>query len=261
MLLRFAPLTIRSSLFYRFFSSKGDARYEYFHQARLALCPCLKMNLLSTDIAHQHIAYTGFFELNLSKKITKLSKSGGLMVDVGANYGYYSLLWAAQNSDNRVIAFEAVECNADAMRENVNINSLSEQITIVRKAAGKKSGNFYFDLGPSSQSTWGGFSMKKTTGNKVDVVTLDEYLSNIINIDVLKIDVEGADTWVLYGAQKLLTEKRISNIFYEQNKMRLQALGIGLDDAQNFLKEMGYTVKNIDCPHKELTEFYAYPQR
>lgn len=260
MVLRFAPLTIRSSLFYRFFLSKGDDRYELFNHARLALCPCLKMNLLSTDIAHQHIAYTGFFELNLSRKIAKLSKSGGLMVDVGANYGYYSLLWASQNRDNRVVAFEAVEGNADAMRENVSINSLSEQITIVRKAAGKKSGNFYFDLGPSSQSTWGGFSMKKATSKKVDVVTLDEYLSSIINIDVLKIDVEGADTWVLYGAQKLLTEKRISNIFYEQNKVRLQALGIGLDDAQNFLKEMGYTVKNIDCPHKELTEFYAYPQ-
>ena len=132
------------------------------------------------------------------------------------------------------------------MRENVNINSLSEQITIVRKAAGKKSGNFYFDLGPSSQSTWGGFSMKKTTNKKVDVVTLDEYLSNIINIDVLKIDVEGAELLAMKGGESLLRKFK-PLVLSEYHPEQLEKVsGCTGKDYIEFMSSVGYTATTLD---------------
>ena len=53
-------------------------------------------------------------------------------------------------------------------------------------------------------------------------------------IDVLKIDVEGADTWVLYGCEQLLKQKAIRNIFFEQNGARMAELGIGAKRSQGF---------------------------
>ena len=50
------------------------------------------------------------------------------------------------------------------------------------------------------------------------VVTLDEELKDVSFIDVLKIDTEGADTWVLEGAAFLLRQKRIRHVFFEENR-------------------------------------------
>jgi len=61
-------------------------------------------------------------------------------------------------------------------------------------------------------------------------------------IDVLKIDTEGADTWVLQGAYQLLKEKRIKHIFFEENKVRMSALGILSETAKDLLLSCGYQI-------------------
>ena len=61
-------------------------------------------------------------------------------------------------------------------------------------------------------------------------------------ISVLKVDTEGADLWVLMGAEELLRRKQIQNIFYESNVERMQLLGIGPDEAAGFLHRFHYKV-------------------
>ena len=59
---------------------------------------------------------------------------------------------------------------------------------------------------------------------------------------MLKIDTEGADTWVLQGAYQLLKEKRIKHIFFEENKVRMSALGILSETAKDLLLSCGYQI-------------------
>ena len=79
-------------------------------------------------------------------------------------------------------------------------------------------------------------------------MTLDEFWSKFadLTIDVLKIDTEGADTWVLEGASQLIKDKRIKHIFFEENKVRMSALGILSETAKDLLMSCGYKLKPIE---------------
>lgn len=219
----------------------------------------LKLDLLNSDVGHQLIIFNGFYELELTKSIIKLGTLGGLLIDVGANYGYFSCLWASQNPGNKVIAFEASPANIEPLRNNVIKNMLSHAITVSPNAVGKEKGKLKFYLGNESKQTgWGGFSNNNSSDLiEVDVDTLDNYTSknNINKVDVLKIDTEGADTWVLYGAERLLKEKKIKHIFFEHNIERMELLNINQEEATNFLKKYDYVVE-----HQSSTDFYAYPK-
>lgn len=219
----------------------------------------VKLDLSKNDVGHQLIIFNGFYELELTKAIVKLGSKGGLLIDVGANYGYFSCLWASQNTANKVIAFEASPANVQPLRNNVNKNMLSQTVKVIPNAVGKEKGKLKFYLGNESQQTgWGGFSNNDGSGLiEVDVDTLDNYTlkNNINKVDVLKIDTEGADTWVLYGAERLLKEKKIRHIFFEHNFPRMELLNISPKEAKEFLERFDYVVEE----HSE-TDFYAYPK-
>ncbi|NEN24233.1 FkbM family methyltransferase [Cryomorpha ignava] len=218
----------------------------------------VKMDLLETDFGHRRIIMNGFYELGLSREIHELAQQGGVLFDVGANYGYYSCIWASANSENKVHAFEASPKNVDPLTNNISKNDLSPQVVINQLAMGKEKGKLRFNLAlEKNQSGWGGLTIDENTESvEVDVNTLDNYTADngIERIDVLKIDTEGADTWVLYGAERLLKEKRIKHIHFEVNLPRMKLLKISPDDAPKFLESVDYKVKKISE-----SDFYAYP--
>lgn len=205
-------------------------------------CPQVSMfNLIPGDIISGNIAFNGFYELGLSREIAGLSREGTLFVDVGANLGYFSLLWAGLNPRGRVIAFEAAPRNIKLLEHNIMQNGLGDRITVVPKAAGHQAGAVHFNTGPAEQTGWGGISNEPSPDNiEVPLVRLDEELADT-TIDVLKIDVEGADTWVLYGCEQLLKKRQIRKIFFERNDVRMAELGIGANEARDFLASVGYT--------------------
>ena len=200
--MRLCPLSWRTWLYYHHYRARRPQLRSLFEGAELAFAPGVRMRLVPTDEGHGCIATAGFYELPLTRTIARLGKNGGVLVDVGANYGYISLLWAAQKAGNRVIAFEASPRNQQALRLNVERNGFTDAIALRNEAAGKEVGELKFHLGPEEQTGWGGLVQGDANGDEatVRVVTLDEELKDIQCIDVLKIDTEGADTWVLEGA-------------------------------------------------------------
>ena len=251
------PLSLREHIsfkFYKLFSNTSDKNIS------LEFDDTIKLDLLKTDIGHKSIIFNGFFELPLSRDIVKYGLSGGLLVDVGANYGYFSCLWASKNPNNRVVAFEASPNNVGPLKNNINKNGFQDKISVIEKAVGKEKGKLNFNLGNENQQTgWGGLTIKNEASSiSVDVDTLDNYFadSDIKQINVLKIDTEGADTWVLYGAEKLLRKKRIDHIFFEHNDSRMRPLNIGKNEAIVFLEGLDYIVEK----HTE-EDFYAYPRK
>jgi FkbM family methyltransferase len=258
LLMQLCPPSLRTWLYYHRYRARRPQLRPLFEDAELAFAPGVRMKLLPTDEGHGCIATAGFYELPLTRTIARLGKKGGLMVDVGANYGYFNLLWAAQKPGNRVIAFEASPRNQQALRLNVERNGFSKVITLRSEAAGKEPGGLKFHLGPEEQTGWGGLVQGDANGDEitVPVVTLDEELKDVPFIDVLKIDTEGADTWVLEGAQELLRQKRIGNVFFEENKSRMAQLGIGIGRAREVLEGCGYSLLPFDSSG---TEFHAVP--
>lgn len=246
-LMKIRPLWLREKLFWNFYYQTNNFS-DLFEKATLEFSPQTHLKLIPTDIGHKQIAFLGFCELLPSRRISQLAKDGGLMVDVGANYGYYSCLWAAANPNNQVVAFEASPRNVSALKLNLSNNNLESQVEVHQTAIGKERGVLPFTLGPEAQTGWGGLLFKNEQGAiEVPVISLDEILcqSQDKYINVLKIDTEGADTWVLQGAEQLLRHKRISHIFFEENLVRMSALELKPKLAHELLQDCGYHIEPI----------------
>jgi FkbM family methyltransferase len=241
------PLWLREKIFWKFYAQNINNFSALFNKANLEFSPNTSLELMETDIGHRMVAFTGFYELPLSRLISNLAKSGGLLVDVGANYGYYTCLWASLNSNNQVVAYEASPRNSQMLLSNLKFNKLESQVQIHEVAVGKEKGKLQFDLGPSDQSGWGGLSIEKSYNTvEVPVVSLDDCFENQNTvIDVLKIDTEGADTWVIEGSRHLLKSKKIKHIFFEENLSRMSNLKIDSGITYKILSEHGYQIKKI----------------
>lgn len=123
---------------------------------------------------------------------------GGVVVDIGANIGSFSIYAAHHGA--RVYAIEPEPHNLDALKNNIAINHM-EHIIIVS------------DVGISDYNgvavisdRGGGATIKDNIedGSTIKITTLDDYFSqhNIEEVDVLKIDVEGSETEIVVGASK-----------------------------------------------------------
>lgn len=262
LLIRLAPSRLKTSFYYRVYRRRRANWPHLYTAATLHHAPNIRMRLSATDEMHGEIAFTGFFELDLTQRIVAKAKDGGLLVDVGANYGYYSLLWAALRMGNRVVAFEASPKNQTALTDNIAANQLGHVINVRPQAVGQECGVLQFSLGPEDQTGWGGISLGGGEGEKVavPVVRLDEALADMARIDVLKIDIEGADTWAILGAEKLLRDRRIGWLYFEENKQRMAALGINSKEAKAHLSKFGYHVEALGHEDADLVEYQAFPR-
>ena len=244
----------------RYYHARAGRWRELFEGAPLAHAPGVTMDLVPGDVISSGIAFTGFWELHLSRVLAELAKQGGLMVDVGANLGYFSLLWAASNPANRCLSFEASPRNIRLLRGNVARNGFEQRIEIVPLAAGREAGQLFFDAGPDDQTGWGGFAESTAPGAiAIDVVRVDEIVPRDARIRLLKIDIEGADTWALMGCERLLREKRVEHIWFEQNRPRMRNLGIADGEAQAWLAERGYRASPRSDATKDVVDWIAEP--
>ena len=116
--------------------------------ARIAYFDNLCIKVHPGDIITEGIAHSGVWEEDLSERIISIGKnSGGLLVDVGANVGYFSLLWAAGNPRNRSYAFEASPRIFPMLLDTVKRNGLDQRISTFGVALSDTAGLHSFVLG------------------------------------------------------------------------------------------------------------------
>ncbi|HXU29407.1 MAG TPA: FkbM family methyltransferase, partial [Thermoanaerobaculia bacterium] len=135
--------------------------------------------------------------------LARLLSPGDRVADVGANLGYYALLFArAVGPGGRIDCFEPEPQNLETLAENVRLNRLGESVRIHPVAVGEAAGNVRLDPGLNGVVTEHG-------ALEVPVRRLDD-LDELLDppVDLLKIDVEGYEGPVLRGAEKLLARAR-----------------------------------------------------
>lgn len=258
--MRMLPARLRLSLWARYYRGRAAGLTGLYAGAPLDFAPSIRMNLVPGDVISDSIAMTGIYELGLTRRVHTLASRGGLMVEVGANLGYFTLLWASASSRNRVVAVEAAPRNLDLLRENVISNRLQDRIQVLGVAAGNHRGRMTFDPGPADQTGWGGFAPASASGGiEVDVVRLDDVLTGDDEITLLKIDAEGADSWVLEGCSRLLGARAVREVWFEQNKPRMRALGIADERPVAYLRERGYLAVPDDAGG-DVVSWRAIPQ-
>ncbi|SFM64334.1 methyltransferase, FkbM family [Ectothiorhodospira mobilis] len=222
----------------------------------------LTLCVVPGDIISDSLLISGVWEPELTQALLEDAARGGLMVEVGANLGYFSLLWAAAHPDNRVQAFEPAPRNLQLFWQSIRDNQLQDRISVFPVAAGPRLEVADFDSGPDAQTGWGGVvnnAATATSPSRVIVAPLDTLLAQVPFVDVLKIDVEGFDTQVLEGCHTLLAERRIGKIYFEQNHPRMQALDIDPGQAQALLTRQGYRTERLTGGGTDVEEWVAEP--
>jgi len=141
--------------------------------------------------------------------IRNLCPEGGVAIDVGANFGEWSLQMArAVGATGRVFAFEPSPAIAEALRKTLAING-QKHASVIEAAASATEGAANFTVnedhsGKSGIGTEAGGD--RTRDTSVPTVTLDSFAASqqLDRLDFIKIDVEGHDAEVLAGADKTL---------------------------------------------------------
>ncbi|MFA6543127.1 MAG: FkbM family methyltransferase [Limisphaerales bacterium] len=144
------------------------------------------------------------YERKESRFIRRYLKPGMVFFDVGSNVGYYTLLAAPiVGKHGRVHAFEPVSEQHDDLRANVERNQL-QNVVPERLIITDRAGTMEINLGSEDNAGTASVDLvyrESRPTESVSCTTLDEYLRErgVAQVDVLKIDVEGHEPFVLRG--------------------------------------------------------------
>jgi len=182
--------------------------------------------------------------------ILRQAKAGDVVVDVGANIGYYTVLLADKVGKNgKVYAFEPDKINFEILIKNISENNL-ENVVAVNAAVGSKSETKILyrseeNLGdhklfkptlPSLKKGGKTEIISKKDSEIVKIIKLDDYLENI-KIDLMKIDTQGWEPEVIDGAKKLI-EKNKPIIFLEYSPASYKLAKLNGERMMEFLRRI-----------------------
>ena len=203
----------------------------------------IKMFVDVNDISSPCTQAMCFYDVegDYSRKLIQSIKTCETFFDIGANAGYYSLICGKTNPNAKIFSFEPVNHTYMKFLRNVALNSC---VNIAAYNFGfsdhESTQEMYFN---ESESGAGSLRDIRGTGHKekANFIRLDDFIDeNNIAPDVMKIDVEGSELFVLRGGEKFLREKS-PVIFIEILRKWCRAFGHEASEVFNLLHNMGYT--------------------
>lgn len=189
------------------------------------------------------VVYTTYPDYEVAMGIKKNLREGGIFVDVGANIGFMSLV-AATVRKSKIHSFEPSPIAYPRLVENINLNNLGSRVKLNNSLISNSNKSISFVEDDRSELSH--ISKSDEKGIKIKSSTLDAYCSKnkIKKIDVLKIDVEGAELSVLKGAGLMLQTHKIKHIYVELNYACRQ-YGSTNSESLSYLKSLGYRHSKI----------------
>jgi len=146
-----------------------------------------------------------WFEKEISF-VRRMLRPGMRVIDIGANYGVYTLTMAKLVAPNgAVFAFEPAAATAERLRNSIALNAMS-QITFVQAAVSASQGRAYLHVGLGAEHS----SLSGTgPSEEVAVTTIDRQARQLDwgPVDFVKIDAEGEELNILSGASTFLSEE------------------------------------------------------
>jgi FkbM family methyltransferase len=191
---------------------------------------------------------SGVYEPDTLAAILANLNPGGVYLDVGANVGALALPVAALRSDARVICVEADPEIAAMLRRNVAEN-LRKNVTVVELLAGAKSNVAVpFYRAPAHKFGMGSVGPQFSKPS-IPLVQrpLDDVLNElgVHNVDIVKLDIEGAELGALRGLRRRLTDTRPPAVILEFADWAESRAGYKCGEAQELLRSFGFRIYSL----------------
>lgn len=220
-----------------------------FSDLLLGLCSRTMRFELVRDDAAPYFRFgmpLGRYQSEIVGLYTRLLRRGMVVADVGAHVGYHTVRFARLiGPTGKVFAFEPCPATFDVLKRNVRRHKLSN-VVLEPMAVTGRSGRIPLYFSYSSL----GNSVVRMSGAEhvlVDCVSLDEYFdrARIRNVDLVKINVEGAEVDVLQGMRTLLAHSPGARLITEFYPAILKAAGHSPSRLLELLFELGFQVCEI----------------
>ncbi|RDV37394.1 FkbM family methyltransferase [Bradymonadaceae bacterium TMQ3] len=200
------------------------------------------------------IFWRGFHSGPQLQLLSHLLKPDHVFIDIGANHGEFTVVAARHLPQGRVISFEPNESVHRRLRFNVEANHF-ENVTLstsgLSDAPGVATIYASANLDHDGTTNQGLATLYPTESrgqvvHEIELTTLDTFVKDaaLERVDLIKIDIEGAELSALKGADEVLTGFR-PNIILELNEGTCKSAGYTMSDLLDHLGGYGYTFFEI----------------
>jgi FkbM family methyltransferase len=213
---------------------------------------CLATDYLSVEHEQGYGLVRGTLETEVQEAIRRHVAPGGVVYDLGANVGFFTILCAALvGPDGRVEAFEPVSDSAAAIEANAAVNGFVDRVQVHRLALSNHHGECALCL--PGELSWAhlaerGLHPDTRSQIVVPVTTLDAAIANgeLEPPDVIKVDVEGCEIAALAGSRETLAARDVV-VICELHRTHAEVHAL--------MSDLGYVMENLEGPgDPQLTE-------
>ena len=228
--------------------SREESRALYLGD-HTVLCRVLGKYLVYADSQETgitpHLALHGYWESWITLALARTLRPGWHCLDVGANHGYYTLVMAdGAGPDGRVLPVEPTPRLADLLRQTLDVNGFPN-VQVVPKAASDVDGKTLQLVIPARRSLNAHLAEVVDPSEEavaVESVTIDSLTRDWPHVDLIKIDVEGAEESVWRGMERTISDNSDLVVILEFNVPRYE-------DPRAFLatiESAGFALRYID---------------
>jgi FkbM family methyltransferase len=198
----------------------------------------------------ERIEKSGSYEREIIAEISRTvaASPNRTLIDVGANIGLVSLAVLSAVPEATVFAFEPGPHQHRLFAETIRRNDLGERLRLSPFALSNASGRAAFAVHSTRHAAGDGLLDTGRSGRArrvdVQIETLDRWweVSGCPPVDVIKLDTEGSELWILEGAERLLERCR-PTLFLEIHEENLRPYPHTADDVHRHLGQLGYRVE------------------
>jgi FkbM family methyltransferase len=219
-------------------------RYAYVgdHKALLRTCDGHRMFVDTHDVwVTPHLIIDGYYAVGVERVMRREVKPGQIVIDIGAHFGYYTLVMASlvagknNKAKGRVLAFEPQLRTGAILRDNVRINHYSHRVSVYPFALGAADSVQQIVIPRSSTGgahiDWRDKADRAVSNDEhevhdVNVKRLDQVLAGakVTAFDFVKIDAEGYEAAIIEGFGAFLDQPG-SKILMEWSVPQLASRG------------------------------------
>jgi len=197
------------------------------------------------DIIGWKIFFFGQYEASTNRLLQKIVGNNQIVIEAGANIGSETLLLSKLNPDGEIFAFEPAPIPFNLLQFNIGHNQL-KNIRFFQEAVGEKEGQLKLHLLPHDFPNQGLTSIKEHSQSNgsinVPLTTIDLIADKygLENLNLLKMDVQGAEFLILKGASESI------NAYKPRILLEASSEFLNLREIYNYLRTMGYLIYAFD---------------
>ena len=215
----------------------------------------LKVRIWTQDVIGRNIYVHGCFEPEMYRFVSHFLKPGMVFIDAGTNLGQYTVLAAQQvGATGHVHSFEPNPRMFGELQFNVGLNNFQERCILNELALSDSCGMAKLSRYEQGKEVYGSLGTHKREGgeivgyDEVEMTTLDAYIEerSLSHVDLIKMDIEGAELPALKGTRKLLSRPSPPTIAIEVADENTKGFGYKATDIWDYLESFRYEMFLID---------------